>query len=216
MSGAAWKIAGLYAIADTGCLDDDWLLTAVREAIAGGAAVVQYRDKRHDAAARASQADALATVCRAAGIPFIVNDDVELAARCGAQGAHLGRDDLPLAAARARLGADAIIGVSCYNDLARAQAAADAGANYVAFGSFFPSRTKPKAVRADMELLRRARASLHIPIVAIGGITPENGVSLVQAGADALAVVDGLFGQVDVRGAAGRYASLFCHHTESA
>jgi thiamine-phosphate pyrophosphorylase len=202
-------VAGLYAIADTQYLDDARLLPAVGEAIAGGGRVVQYRDKKHVAADRARQASELASLCRKHGALFIINDDVELAKQMQAAGVHLGREDASLAQARAQLGPQAIIGVSCYNDLACAEAAQAQGADYVAFGSFFPSRTKPQAVRAGLELLCEAKQKLHIPVVAIGGITPENGAHLLAAGADALAVIEGVFGQADVRAAAERYARLF-------
>jgi thiamine-phosphate pyrophosphorylase len=202
-------LAGLYAIADTQYLDDARLIPAVGEAIAGGARIVQYRDKKHVAVDRARQAIELASLCRQHGALFIINDDVELAKQVQAAGVHLGRDDVSLAQARAQLGSQTIIGVSCYNDLARAVQAQAEGADYVAFGSFFPSRTKPQAVRAGLELLCEAKQKLHIPVVAIGGITPENGAHLLAAGADALAVIEGVFGQVNVREAAEHYARLF-------
>jgi thiamine-phosphate pyrophosphorylase len=202
-------LAGLYAIADTQYLDDAHLMPAVDEAIAGGARIVQYRDKKHVAADRARQASELASLCRKHGALFIINDDVELAKQVQAAGVHLGREDASLAQARAQLGPQAIIGVSCYNELARAVKAQAEGADYVAFGSFFPSRTKPQAVRAGLELLCAAKQILRIPVVAIGGITHENGVHLLAAGADALAVIEGVFGQVNVREAAERYARLF-------
>jgi thiamine-phosphate pyrophosphorylase len=203
------NIAGLYAIADTRYLDDARLIDAVAQAIEGGARVIQYRDKKHAAAERARQASELAALCRRHGALFIVNDEVSLAKESRADGVHLGREDVPLAEARKQLGARAIIGVSCYNELPRAEMAQQQGADYVAFGRFFPSRTKPQAVQAYPELLREARKKLHIPVVAIGGITPENGASLIAAGADALAVIEGVFGQADVRAAAECYAKLF-------
>ena len=202
-------VAGLYAIADTQYLDDVRLLPAVSEAIAGGARVVQYRDKSHDVPARLVQAKKIAALCRQHGVLFIVNDDVELAKQTAADGVHLGRKDASLTRAREQLGHGTIIGVSCYNELARAVQTQNEGADYVAFGSFFPSRTKPQAVRAGLELLCEAKQKLHIPVVAIGGITPENGAHLLAAGADALAVIEGVFGQADVREAAERYARLF-------
>jgi len=202
-------LAGLYAIADTKYLDDAQLMPAVGEAIAGGARVVQYRDKKHVSADRARQATELASLCRKHGALFIINDNVELAKQVRAAGVHLGREDASIEQARAQLGPQAIIGVSCYNELARAVRAQAEGADYVAFGSFFPSRTKPQAVRAGLELLCEAKQKLHIPVVAIGGITPENGAHLLAAGADALAVIEGVFGQDDVRAAAERYARLF-------
>lgn len=203
------RIAGLYAIADTHYLDDARLINAVADTIAGGAHVIQYRDKKHDTEARLDQAKKLARLCRQHGVLFIINDDVELAKQAQADGVHLGREDVSLAQARTQLGPQAIIGVSCYNELARAVRAQADGADYVAFGSFFPSRTKPGAVRAGLELLCEAKQKLKIPVVAIGGITPENGAHLLAAGADALAVIEGVFGQVDERAAAERYAQLF-------
>jgi len=202
-------ITGLYAIADTQYLDDARLMPAVGEAIAGGARIIQYRDKKHNAEARLEQAKELAALCRQHGVLFLVNDDVELAKQVQAAGVHLGREDAALAQARAQFGPQAIIGVSCYNELERALAAQAQGADYVAFGRFFPSRTKPQAVPASLDLLREAKKKLCIPIVAIGGITPENGASLIAAGADALAVIEGVFGQADVHAAAERYARLF-------
>jgi thiamine-phosphate pyrophosphorylase len=202
-------IAGLYAIADSAYLKETEFVPAVRAALDGGARVIQYRDKFGDAGMRASIARELNTLCREQGVPLIINDDVALAHAVGAAGAHLGREDTDIAAARSALGESAIIGVSCYNELERARQAQALGADYVAFGRFFPSRTKPRAVGASLELLHAARAELEIPIVAIGGITPENGASLIEAGADALAVIEGVFNQPDIRAAAERYARLF-------
>lgn len=201
-------IAGLYAIADTAYLPDSRLEGAAEQAIAGGARVVQYRDKSTGAERRLRQAERLAALCRVHHVTFVVNDDIALAHTVGA-GVHLGRDDGTPALARARLGADAVVGVSCYNDLSRAIAAQSQGCSYVAFGSFFPSPTKPHAAAADIALLRAARRALRLPIVAIGGLTPENGARLIDAGADALAVIAGLFAQPDVAAAARRYAELF-------
>ncbi|MEW6329987.1 MAG: thiamine phosphate synthase [Pseudomonadota bacterium] len=203
------RLAGLYAIADTRYLDDARLIEAVTQAIVGGARIIQYRDKKHSAEQRARHATELAALCRQRGALFIVNDDVSLAKLSQADGVHVGREDAALAQAREHLGPRAIIGVSCYNELARAEAAEKQGADYVAFGRFFPSRTKPQAVQANPELLREAKKKLRIPVVAIGGITPENGASLIAAGANALAVIEGVFGQVDVRAAAERYTRLF-------
>ena len=203
------RLTGLYAIADTRYLDDARIAIAVADAIEGGARIIQYRDKTHNATERARQAAELASLCRHRDVPLIVNDDITLANQAGADGVHLGREDAPLAQARAQLGSRAIIGVSCYNELERALKAQAGGADYVAFGRFFSSRTKPQAVQADLALLREARKKLRVPIVAIGGITPDNGASLIAAGADALAVIEGVFGQADVRAAAEHYAQLF-------
>ena len=200
---------GLYAITDALLIPDDRLIVAVEQAILGGARLIQYRDKSHDAARQLTQATALNALCQRYAIPLIVNDDVELAVQVGAAGVHIGKDDPVLAIARARLGQQAIIGVSCYDRLDLALEAVRAGADYVAFGAFFPSPTKPTEVRASIALLRKARAALSVPIVTIGGITPDNAPLLLDVGADALAVVSGVFGQPDIQTAARRYANLF-------
>jgi thiamine-phosphate pyrophosphorylase len=200
---------GLYAVTDGVERPLETLVALVEAVIRGGAAVVQYRDKSMDAARRAREASALRALCRSHGVPLIVNDDVELARSVGADGVHLGRDDLPPAEARDRLGPGAIIGASCYADPECALAAEAAGADYVAFGRFFPSRTKPQATPASVALLAAVRPRLRVPVVAIGGITPENAPALIAAGADLLAVVQGVFGDPDPRAAAARFASLF-------
>ncbi len=209
MTDLPHHLTGLYAIADTQYLSADRLVPAVEQAIQGGARAIQYRDKRHPAEARRRHVTELVALCRRAGIPLIVNDDVELAHITGADGVHLGRDDMPLKSARTRLGAQRLIGISCYNELERALASEADGADYVAFGSFFPSPTKPGAVRASLELLATARQCLGLPIVAIGGITPENGAQLLAAGADMLAAAGGVFNHNDIRAAASAYARLF-------
>jgi len=203
------RIRGLYAIADTAVIGGTRLGSAVAAAVAGGARLVQYRDKAGDPATRLRQTRELAALCHQSEVLFLINDDVELAANSGADGVHLGREDAEIASARAALGEDAIIGASCYNELARARTAADAGADYLAFGSFYPSTVKPEAVHAEAALLHAARAEFALPLVAIGGITPENGAELIAAGADALAVISGIFASDDVAVAAARYARLF-------
>jgi thiamine-phosphate pyrophosphorylase len=200
---------GLYAITDAQLIADDRLLDTVEQALLGGARLIQYRDKSADAVRRLTQARLLNTLCQRYQVPLIINDDVELAAAVGAAGVHIGKDDPALTTARTRLGQNALIGVSCYNRLSLALAAEQAGADHVAFGAVFPSPTKPTEVRASITLLREARAALRIPIVAIGGITPDNAPLLLDIGVDALAVVSGVFGQPDIRAAAARYATLF-------
>jgi thiamine-phosphate pyrophosphorylase len=200
---------GLYAITDSKLLSPERLVEAVALAIQGGAAMIQYRDKGDDPMRRQWEATDLSNMCRPLGVPLIINDDVELAAQVMAKGVHLGKGDADIASARAKLGPNAIIGVSCYNDLDCAIAAEQAGADYVAFGSFFPSRTKPNAVKADVELLHQAKQRLSIPVVAIGGINADNGAQLVEAGADMLAVITELFGQADILGAAEKISNLF-------
>lgn len=193
------KLRGLYAVTP----ESADFLDRLRLALEGGAALVQYRRKRRDAAA-AKQALELA---RGHGVPLIVNDDVELALEIGADGAHLGRDDGDLAAARKRL-AGRILGASCYDDLERARAAVKAGADYVAFGSVFASTTKPTALRAPLSLFARAR-DLGVPLCAIGGIRLDNARQAIDAGADLLAVVSDLFDARDVRLRARQYGRLF-------
>jgi thiamine-phosphate pyrophosphorylase len=205
------RLHGLYAITDAGLIPDRHLVEWVDAAIAGGATAIQYRDKSADTPRRRRQALTLNGLCRARGTVLIVNDDVDLAAEIGAAGVHLGRDDPSVEQARNRLGSAALIGVSCYDRLDLALDAARQGADYVAFGSFFPSPTKPTAVGADPRLLRNARQALQLPIVAIGGITPANGRALVRAVADCLAVVSGVFGEPNIRAAAQAYAALFAN-----
>jgi len=199
---------GLYAVTDSE-LSGITLVQYVAQAIQGGAVMIQYRDKSTDAGQRLWQANDLQMLCQSLRVPLIINDDIELAVQCRAAGVHLGKDDATIEQARALLGEQAIIGVSCYASLSLALAAQAAGADYVAFGSFFASPTKPDAVRADLELLRAARTELSIPIAAIGGITPDNGRALVDAGADLLAVVSGVFSAADISAAARGYAVLF-------
>lgn len=201
----AFPARGLYAITDGPRPD---LVDACAAAIEGGAAVLQYRDKTSDHARRREEAHELASLCARRLVPLIINDDVDLAAEIGTAGVHLGEDDADIAAARKRLGSGAIIGASCYDSLARARDLAAAGADYLAFGAFFPSPTKPQARRATPDLLRAARA-FGKPLVAIGGITPDNAQSLIDAGADFVSVISGVFGQSDVADAARRYANLF-------
>ncbi|WP_426661358.1 thiamine phosphate synthase [Rhodanobacter aciditrophus] len=199
---------GLYVITDGPRAN---LLDLAEQALAGGARMLQYRDKTGDAQRRLAEAKALQRACAAHGVPLIVNDDIALAAASGAAGVHLGEDDGDVAAARAALGNDAIVGVSCYDSLQRAREAAQAGADYIAFGAFFPSPTKPNARRATPELLRQS-ATLGVPRVAIGGITPDNAATLIEAGADLLAVISAVFGAADVRAAAQRFADLYPPH----
>jgi len=200
---------GLYAITDDALLAPGELPDAVEKAILGGAVAIQYRSKQGSIEARRAQALALQSVCRRHRVCLIVNDDVELARETGADGVHLGREDLPLPIARERLGPRAIIGVSCYNQPERALRAQQQGADYVAFGRFFPSTTKPRAVTATPAMLAKVRPRLSVPVVVIGGITPENGVSLLQAGADLLAVIHSVFGVDHPRTAAERFRRLF-------
>jgi thiamine-phosphate pyrophosphorylase len=202
-------LRGLYAITPDRPFCRLPLATQVEQAIAGGARLIQYREKGGDTTKRRNEASAVLAVCRTAAVPLIINDDLELTAAIDADGIHLGREDADPQEARRRLGPTAIIGISCYDSFERARWAQDIGADYAAFGRFFPSTTKPDAVQATPHLLRRARRELTLPLVAIGGITPENGRSLVLTGADMLAVIDGVFGQPDIRSAALAFNRLF-------
>jgi len=169
---------------------------------------LQYRQKDADAGRRLAQATALQALCVDAGVPLIVNDDVALAAAVGAAGVHLGEDDGDIAAARALLGPEAIVGASCYDEHALAERAVAAGASYVAFGAFFPTTSKVTTRRATPALLADA-AALGVPRVAIGGITPDNMGPLVAAGADLVAVIGGVFEAADPVAAAKAYAAAF-------
>jgi len=203
------SLNGLYAITDARLQRPDQFTEHVGQAIDGGASLIQYRDKSADAAFRLKQANTLADLCRQRGVALIINDDVELAAECGAQGVHLGENDADPQTARQILGDNAIIGVSCYNRLPLALQAANQGADYIAFGRFFPSWTKPEAVQASLDLIRMARQQLSLPFAAIGGITARNAAPLLDAGVAMLAVVQGVFGAADIRQAAAAYAALF-------
>ena len=206
---ASTVIRGLYVITDDRHNSAAQLVKHVGQAIAGGARIVQYRAKNVPPERRLEEATALTELCQYHTLPLIINDNIELAQRVGAAGVHLGRDDTPLAAARQQLGEQALIGISCYNRLDNAISAERDGADYVAFGSFFPSPTKPWAVASPLTLLQQARQHLSIPVVAIGGITASNGANLITAGASALAVVSGVFGGPDIRAAAEAYTRLF-------
>jgi thiamine-phosphate pyrophosphorylase len=195
---------GVYAITD-GPRDD--LFAAVEAALAGGARLLQYRDKTADAARRLSEADEISRICARYDVPFIVNDDVALARETGG-GVHLGREDVSIAEARAALGADAIIGVSCYGSIERARQLHAEGADYLAFGAMYPSTTKPHAPVAPHDVLTQAR-SLGLPVVAIGGISVDNAQPVIDAGADYIAVVSAIFAAPDIQTATRRFAELF-------
>ena len=193
----AYAIKGVYAVTPD-CANTTDLLNRVRLALTGQVGILQYRNKSANIAQRLEQANALRKLTREFATTFIVNDDIQLASHVDADGVHLGAADDSVDTARAALGIHKIIGVSCYNRLPLAQNAVHAGADYVAFGAFFPSTIKPNAEVAGIELLQQARAELAVPLVAIGGISLHNASSLVHAGADALAVISALFGAEDI------------------
>ena len=200
-------VRGLYAVTPDET-DTDKLVGMVEQALRGGAILVQYRNKGAGAAEKRRQAEALVSLCRRYGRPLIVNDDAALAVAVDADGVHLGGDDGDLAQARSMIGPDRLLGASCYNGMALAVAAQAAGADYLAFGAAFASSTKPGAVRAPLDLYRRAKA-IGLPIVAIGGITAHNARTLIDAGADAVAVISALFDSPDIPATARTFASLF-------
>jgi len=201
-------IAGLYALTPD-LLDTDVLAERVAAAISGGATAIQYRNKLASPPLQRAQALLLRDLCGSANAIFIVNDDVDLAYAVDADGVHLGREDAPLARARQRLGRTAIIGASCYDSLERGAAAVAAGADYIAFGSFFPSAVKPEAVSAKPSLLTAAKARWNVSVVAIGGITAAAASTLIAAGADALAVITAVFDAPDVATAARAFREAF-------
>jgi thiamine-phosphate pyrophosphorylase len=206
------KINGVYAITPdqphTAQLLDD-----VAAALTGGVRLLQYRNKQASDGLRLVQAGALAVLCRNQGATFIINDDARLAATVDADGVHLGGEDMAVPAARQIVGHGKIIGVSCYDDLARGATAIMDGVDYLAFGSFFASPNKPAAVRARLALLAEARRQFALPLVAIGGIDRHNAPALMRAGANAIAVISALFAAQDISIAARDLVHLF--ETES-
>lgn len=196
---------GLYALTPDSCPS---LLESVEKAIAGGACMIQYRDKTASATERKERAEALLALCRSQHTPLIINDDLDLALALDADGVHLGADDLSIGEARNRF-PGGLVGASCYNDFVRAQAAIHSGASYVAFGSFYASPTRPDTVTAQPDLLMRACRELSVPVCAIGGIRTDNATSIIQAGADLLAVCSGIFAQPNIAAATHSIASQF-------
>jgi thiamine-phosphate pyrophosphorylase len=196
MHPLAFDIRGLYAIADTGTIDDAELVEKVGQVLEGGCRVLQYRDKSNDKEKRLQQATELRGMCRHSSTVFIINDDAELAMQVNADGVHCGRDDAAISETKSRY-PGLLIGASCYNSLERARQVADEGADYLAFGRFFSSQTKPEAVAADIDILQQAKQQFEQPIVAIGGIMTENAGILISSGASAVAVISGVFCATD-------------------
>ena len=205
--GNRQKLRGVYLLTQQ-LEDSDALLAGVAAALRGGVRIVQYRDKSNDAARRVAQAGALRELTRRHDALLIINDDIGLAAEVQAEGVHLGEHDADIVEARRQLGAAAVIGASCYNDLERAQRAAQAGADYLAFGAFFDSSTKPGARQAQLSQLEDA-ARFGLPRVAIGGINAHNARPLIKAGADAIAVLGAIWDVPDVERAARALTELF-------
>lgn len=201
-------IAGLYAITPD-IADTDTLLLRTRAALSGGARLLQYRNKTASPALRSIQARALQQLCAEFHVPLIINDHLELALAVDAAGLHLGGGDGDIAAARAQLGPHKLLGASCYDRIELAQSAVAAGADHIAFGSFFASSVKPDAVRPPPDLISRAKKQFRLPVVAIGGITPHNAPQLISAGVDAVAVISAVFTAPDVAAAAREFQNLF-------
>ena len=201
-------IRGLYAVTPD-VADTSALMSIVGQALRGGCRLVQYRNKVADASLRCLQVAKLTALCNQHDACLIVNDDATSAAAAASHGVHLGRDDGSVSTARGVLGPSAIIGVSCYNEPERAVTAAREGADYIAFGSFFPSTVKPDAVRASSSLIMPAKQVTGLPVVAIGGITPDNAPQLVNAGVDAIAVISALWNSSDIEGTARQFSALF-------
>jgi thiamine-phosphate pyrophosphorylase len=204
---------GLYAITQTDAKSNDTIINEVTAAIKGGAVIVQYRDKSPQNAHLVVRE--LIKICHQHNVPLLINDNVELAKQVGADGVHLGKEDGAVSQAKRILGNDAIIGVSCYNSVELAKTAQLQGATYAAFGRFFPSTSKPLAAPAEIETLHQAKHELTIPIVAIGGILPDNGAQLIAAGADFLAVIGGIFDRQPEQSARA-YQALFNLETSHA
>jgi thiamine-phosphate pyrophosphorylase len=208
---SALPLHGLYALTPDDNLSPR-LSALVDSALQGGVKWVQYRNKTAPAPLRRTQAIELLRICRVHGAKLIINDDVWLAVEIGADGVHLGKNDIPgggLATARDALGAKRILGVSCYDDLARAEAAVNAGADYIAVGSVFASTSKPEATRASLATLTEAKKRFKVPVVAIGGITAKNAPQVLAAGADMVAVLSDLFNAMDIKSQAEKFRKLF-------
>ncbi len=205
----SFEIKGLYAITDTANLSSELMLTRTEEILRAGAKLLQYRNKQANENTRIAEAEQLLDLCRKYSVPLIINDDISLAVQIGADGVHLGKTDSSIANARECLGNKAMVGCSCYNDLDRAQLVSKSGVDYIAFGAFFHSPTKPGAAHATADIIQTAKQKFDLPVVAIGGITPENGQSLIAAGADMLAVISGLYASNDPFNTTKQYIKMF-------
>jgi thiamine-phosphate pyrophosphorylase len=203
-----YKIRGLYAITPDET-DTDMLLTKVEAALQGGINVLQYRNKQASYQLQTQQASAILPLCKQYQVPFLINDSIELCLTLNADGVHVGADDGNIAEVRTKLGANKILGASCYNRFDLALSAQQAGASYVAFGACFASSTKPNAPMASLDLFKQAKAQLHIPAVAIGGITLSNALLVIEAGASAIAVINAIFSAGDVKAVAKQFDKLF-------
>ena len=203
------RLRGLYAITDSLLIPEDSFETAITQALQGGARIIQYRDKTNPTDIRLAQSQLLRRLCDEYDALLIINDDIDLAMASKADGIHLGEDDATIKTAREKLGAEFIIGKSCYNNVDSAIGAQTEGADYVAFGAFFSSPTKPDAKIVSLSELTRAKQQLAIPVCAIGGITVDNAPPLIKSGVDMIAVISGIFSQADIKQASNKLATLF-------
>lgn len=199
---------GLYLVTP------DWddtarLLEVTNRALEAGAALVQYRNKTASDALRREQAAALLALCRQHDRPLVINDHVDLCLQLGADGVHVGGLDAPVAAVRAALGPDKIVGASCYGQLALARSAQDAGASYVAFGGFYPSKVKVYEVSTPPGIVAQAKGQLTVPVVVIGGMTVANARPLVESGADLVAAISSVYLAEDASAAVREFAAMF-------
>lgn len=201
-------LSGLYAITDPNLMGED-IMTKAGQAISGGINILQYRNKAASYTQQKKEAHQLASLCYEQDVLFIINDNVELALEVNADGVHIGQQDGDIDAARKQLGAGKIIGVTCNNKIENAIIAQQQGADYVAFGRFFKSSTKPTAPQADVSMLEEIRASITLPVVAIGGVTHANASELLKYDIDMLAVIESLFGQKDIGQSARRFVDIF-------
>lgn len=209
MSNHKDQLKGLYAITDENLIPEQHFNRSVESALQGGAKIIQYRDKSDDQQKRLAQATALRLLCDRYEALCIINDDIELARTIAADGIHLGKDDSSITQARKALGDEAIIGVSCYNDINMAIKAEKNSADYVAFGAIFSSTTKPDATVADLDILSLAHLQLSVPVCTIGGITEDNIKQVIQKGADMAAVISGLFSTDDITKKAKTLSQFF-------
>ena len=203
------RLRGLYAITDEQLIPEADFAAIIEQALQGGTSIIQYRDKSNDSGKRRQQAGILRELCSRYSALLVINDDIELAKAVGADGVHLGEDDAAIEQARSVLGYQAVIGISCYNQLERAVEAEAAGADYVAFGAMFNSPTKPQARSASYDLIHQAKARLDIPVCAIGGIDGHNAAGVIVSGADMVALISGLFSEADIALTAKYISGLF-------
>lgn len=209
-----FRLQGLYVITDPLLTPSATLLMQVEAALMGGARLVQYRDKSSEAQRRLQEALQLQALCRRYAATLIINDDISLALACDADGVHLGQDDAPLAAARHLLGPHKIVGATCHGDPSLATRAMAEGADYLAFGRFFASGTKPDAPAAQLDRVAPRLHHWSVPTAAIGGITLQQAPALITAGFDMLAVIGDVFGHTDITARCRDYATLIANHAQ--